>query len=59
MFLEHGSFEAMEMMIERKRIVENSKTKSGGWYTKSKLEHQESYTKNFPRTRPFRACVFA
>lgn len=48
MFLEHGSFEAMEMMIERKRIVENSKTKSGGWYTKSKLEHQESYTKKLP-----------
>ena len=50
MFLEHGTFEAMEMMIERKRTTENSEKLSGGWYTKLKLEQQESYNQKLPST---------
>lgn len=45
MFLEHGNFEQMELAIKHKHTRENSKKKSGGWFTKHKLEHTESYSK--------------
>lgn len=45
MFLEHGSFEAMEITIKKKHIESASKSKAGGWFTKSVLEHTHMWTK--------------
>ncbi|CAK9110921.1 unnamed protein product [Durusdinium trenchii] len=46
MFLEHGSFECMELALKKKQIREDSEQKAGGWYTKNKLEQCEKYTKS-------------
>ena len=45
MFLEHGSFEQLEIRIQKKHIESQSKTKAGGWYTKGQLENQHGWTK--------------
>ena len=45
--MEHGTFESMEVAIEKKELHSNSQKKAGGWYTKAKLEHQECWTKSF------------
>ncbi|CAL1153796.1 unnamed protein product [Cladocopium goreaui] len=45
MFLEHGSFESLEIRIKKKHIESQSRAKSGGWYTKGQLEGQHQWTK--------------
>ena len=45
MFLEHGTFQAMELAVKKRNQKMNSQTKAGGWYTKGKLEKAESYSK--------------
>ena len=45
MFLEHGTFQALEMAIVKRNIRANKESKQGGWFTKSKLEKNEGYTK--------------
>lgn len=35
----------MELAIQKKHINSHQKSKQGGWFSKSKLENQESYTK--------------
>ena len=45
MFLEHGSFESLEIRIKKKHIESQSRAKAGGWYTKGQLEGQHQWTK--------------
>ena len=45
MFMEHGSFEQLEIRVKRKHIENQSRTKSGGWFTKSQLEGQHQWSK--------------
>ena len=45
MFKEHGSFEQLEIRSKRRHIENQSRTKSGGWFTKSQLEGQHQWTK--------------
>ena len=45
MFLEHGSFQSLELAIVKRNTKSNTKSKQGGWYTKAKLEKTEAYTK--------------
>lgn len=49
MFLEHGSFEGMELAITKKHVLASQAKKEGGWYTKSKLETNEAWTKKLGR----------
>ena len=49
MFLEHGSFESLEIRIKKKHIESQSRAKSGGWYTKGQLEGQHQWTKTQPQ----------
>ena len=49
MFLEHGSFESLEIRIKKKHIESQSRAKSGGWYTKGQLEGQHHWTKTQPQ----------
>ena len=44
MFLEHGSFEAIEIKIKKKHTGSSSKSKAGAWFTKSQLEHTHAHT---------------
>ncbi|CAK9000210.1 Uncharacterized protein SCF082_LOCUS6397 [Durusdinium trenchii] len=45
MFLQHGSFQMMEIRIKKRHVDSSSTTKSGGWYTKSQLDLQHGWTK--------------
>ena len=45
MFLEHGSFGDLEIAIKKKTLSSHAQSKKGGWYTKSKLELVEGWTK--------------
>ena len=45
MFLQNGSFAAMEVAISKKTIRAKSQAKQGGWYSKAKLEGAECWSK--------------
>lgn len=45
MFLEHGSFQALELAIVKRNKKTHSRSKQGGWFTRAKLEKNEGYTK--------------
>ena len=45
MFLEHGSFQLLELAIKKRSTLSNSRSKQGGWFTKLKLEKNEAYSK--------------
>ncbi|CAK9013860.1 Uncharacterized protein SCF082_LOCUS12104 [Durusdinium trenchii] len=46
MFLEHGSFQLLELAIKKRSTLSNSRSKQGGRFTKLKLEKNEAYSKN-------------
>ena len=45
MFLEHGSFQLLELAIKKRSTLSNSRSKQGGRFTKLKLEKNEAYSK--------------
>ena len=45
MFMEHGSFEAMEIEVRKSFNKTKEKEKAGGWYTRHYLQTKESWTK--------------
>ena len=45
MFMEHGSFEAMEIEVRKSFNKTKEKEKAGGWHTRHYLQTKESWTK--------------
>ena len=45
LFLQHGSFEQLEVQVKKKSSKLRGKAQDGGWYTKVYLESKEGWTK--------------